>query len=97
MKITVEYNKNNKSFVLPKIKQADFIGAYSVLLTFNDGVKRKVNFGSFLKKSLHPTIRSYLDENNFKKFKIESGNIVWGQNWDLVFPVEQLYKGKINA
>jgi len=96
MKITVEYNSDN-SFFLPQIRQADFAGAYSVLLTFSDGVKRKVNFGGFLKKSLHPTIRSYLDENNFKKFKIERGNIVWGKNWDFAFPVEQLYEGKIKV
>jgi len=31
----------------------------------------------------------------FKKFKLEMGNIVWGKNWDMVFPVYNLYKGKI--
>ena len=51
--------------------------------------------GDFLKKSMHPIIRSYLKEEKFKKFYIDSGNIVWGKNWDLVFPIEQLYKGKI--
>jgi len=94
MKITVEYN-NNASFILPQVSQADFAGSYSVLLTFSNGVKRIVDFGRFLKKSVHPTIRSYLDENNFKKFKVERGNIVWGENWDLIFPIEQLYEGKI--
>ncbi|MDR3013778.1 MAG: DUF2442 domain-containing protein [Chitinispirillales bacterium] len=96
MKISVEY-KNEDIPITPQIKHADFIGAYSVLLTFSDGATRKVNFGEFLEKSMHPAIRAYLDENRFKKFKIESGNIVWGKNWDLIFPIEQLYKGKISV
>lgn len=33
--------------------------------------------------------------SNFKKFKIEKGNIVWGEDWDLIFPIEQLYNGKV--
>ena len=37
--------------------------------------------------------KSYLNENKFKKFKIEFGNIVWGKNWDLIFPIDKLYAG----
>ena len=31
----------------------------------------------------------------FKKFSLDDGNIVWGEDWDLVFPVEQLHAGYI--
>ena len=41
----------------------------------------------------HPLYNSYLNENKFKKFKIEFGNIVWGKNWDLIFPIDKLYAG----
>jgi hypothetical protein len=95
MKISVDYN-NDSSLILPRITQAKFAGNYSVLLTFSDGEVKKVNFGGFLKKSQHPAIRSYLDEQKFKNFKIENGNIVWGENWDLIFSIEQLYRGKID-
>ena len=27
--------------------------------------------------------------------QFENGNIVWGKNWDLIFPVEQLHSGKL--
>ena len=37
----------------------------------------------------------YLDERKFRQFKIEDGNIVWGKNWDLIFPIEQLHRGRI--
>ena len=95
MKISVDYNSDNY-VILPKITQAKFAGDYSVLLTFSDETVKKVNFSSFLKKSQHPAIRSYLDEQKFKNFKIEDGNIVWGENWDLIFSLEQLYCGKID-
>jgi hypothetical protein len=28
-----------------------------------------------------------------KKFKLEMGNIVWGKNWNLIFPIEMLRNG----
>lgn len=40
-------------------------------------------------------IETSLDENLFKCLKIENGNIVWGEDWDLIFPIEQLHKGEI--
>lgn len=27
--------------------------------------------------------------------QIEHGNIVWGKNWDMIFPIEQLHKGVV--
>jgi hypothetical protein len=95
MKITTDY-KNGNPDVLPQIAQAEYAGDYSVSLLFSDGVVKNVNFGNFLKKTTHPKIRSYLNEYEFKKFKIEDGNIVWGENWDLIFPIEQLYRGEID-
>jgi hypothetical protein len=94
MKISVEYNAKD-SFILPDIIQANLVGDYNVLLTFSDGVKRKVDFAAFLKKYPHPRHNKYNKPENFKRFKVESGNIVWGENWDLIFPLEQLYDGKI--
>lgn len=93
MKITVEYSKEKQ--IPLKIISAKYKNNYIVELLFNDNNKKEVKFGSFLKKSMHPTIRSYLKEEKFKKFYIDNGNIVWGKNWDLIFPIEQLYKGKI--
>lgn len=93
MKITVDYGKTEQTPL--KVVSAKYKNNYSVELIFNDDCKRVVKFGSFLRKSKHPVIQSYLKEEKFKKFRIDSGNIVWGKNWDLVFPIEQLYNGKI--
>ncbi|MDR2732386.1 MAG: DUF2442 domain-containing protein [Fibromonadaceae bacterium] len=93
MRIVVEYS--DKKHIPLKVVSAKYRNNYIVELAFSDNSKKSVRFGSFLKKSMHPTIRSYLKEEKFKKFYIDSGNIVWGKNWDLVFPIEQLHSGKI--
>ena len=75
---------------------ATYINNYVIRLMFNDNTSQDVDFGDFLKKNNpHSICEKYLDLENFKKFKIEDGNIVWGKNWDLVFSEEQLYKGKV--
>ena len=54
-----------------------------------------VDFGNFFETHSHPQYNKYKKVENFKKFKIENGNVVWGKDWDLIFPVSDLYKGKI--
>jgi len=77
------------------IVKAEYVGDLSVKIVFNDDTTNIVDVGTFIKNHPHPQYNKYLKENNFKKFKIDLGNIVWGENWDLIFPIEQLYKGKI--
>ena len=76
------------------IVSAKYVAPLSVELQFSDGTVKIVDIGSFIKAHPHPQYNSYLDEKKFKRFKIEMGNIVWGKNWDLVFPISALYNGK---
>jgi hypothetical protein len=92
MKITEE--KNDFPFDLIEIKSAKYIGDYAIRILFNDGSNRLVDFKKFLESSLHPSIRLYLDEAKFKKFEIIDGNLNWN-DYDLIFPVNDLYQGKI--
>jgi hypothetical protein len=75
------------------ILSAKYIAPLSVELTFSDGAVKRVDVGEFIRKHPHPQYDRYLDEKKFKTFKLEMGNIVWGKNWDLIFPVEALYRG----
>ena len=43
----------------------------------------------------HPQYNKYLDPRKFNRFTIDNGNVVWGKNWDLIFPIEQLHSGVI--
>ena len=76
------------------IVSAKYVAPLSVEMQFSDGTVKIVDIGSFIKAHPHPQYNSYLDEKKFKRFKIEMGNIVWGKNWDLVFPISALYNGK---
>lgn len=64
-------------------------------VVFNDGKKNIIDFSKFFDTHHHPQYNKYRKEENFKKFKIENGNIVWGKDWDMIFPVDELYQGKI--
>jgi hypothetical protein len=71
-------------------------GNHKLEIVFNDNKKTTVNFESFLKTHRHPQFNKYKKVENFKKFKIENGNIIWGRNWDMIFPLHELYEGKIS-
>lgn len=77
------------------VKDAEYIGGFKIEINFNDGTKRTVDFKGFLHQSHHPAIKKYLDEKIFKCFKIVDGNLNWN-DYDLIFPVSDLYNGKIS-
>lgn len=77
------------------IISAKDLGNLQVLIFFSDKKEQIVDIGDFIRRHPHPQYNKYLDPKKFKKFTIENGNIVWGKNWDLIFPIEQLYEGNI--
>ena len=59
------------------VVSAKYVAPLKVELHFNDGIIKTVDVGAFIRKHPHPQYNSYLNENKFKRFKIEFGNIVW--------------------
>jgi len=93
MKITV----SNTDFNLDKpltIVSAKNLGNYHILIEFNDGVEKFVDFSNFLSKAQHQSIKKYLDEALFGSFTIIDGNLNWN-DYDLIFPIADLYDGTI--
>ena len=87
-----------KQTQMPKVVQiesARFVAPYELRLQFDDGHESTVDFGPFLKSSEHPSIRVYLDLKQFKNFTLEDGMLHWN-DFDLVFPMADLYEGKIS-
>jgi hypothetical protein len=78
-----------------EIKRAEYIGEYKLRLQFSDGQERLVDFEPFLLDSSNPLIRKYLDLEKFKQFTLEYGDLQWN-DYDLCFPVADLYEGRIN-
>ena len=75
------------------ISRAEAVGNLSVNLFFNDNTSRIVNIGDYIRRHPHLQYNKYLDEKLFNTFQLEDGNIVWGEDWDLIFPIEQLHQG----
>ena len=92
MKITTEYN--DSSVELIEITAAKYIGDYAIRIYFSDATNHLVDFKPFLETSLHPSIKKYLEESNFRNYQIIDGNLNWN-DYDMIFPIEDLYKGKI--
>ncbi len=81
-------------YQITSVKKATYLGDYVIRVLFSDNSEQAVDFKSFLMNSSHPLILEYLDEKKFKDFKIIHGNINWN-DYELIFPIDDLYKGKI--
>jgi len=79
------------------VTNAKYIEGYKIKILFSDSTSRIIDFGVFLKENSHPQWDKYNDIKYFKKFKIENGNLVWGRDWDIIFPVHNLYIGNLMA
>ncbi len=76
------------------IRSAELAGHGRLHIVFDDGTEQGVDFRSFLQNSLHPDIRAYLDPARFATFRIEYGDLVWG-DYDLCFPIMDLYHNRL--
>ena len=76
------------------VVDASFVDPYRLEVLFSDGFVQTVDFGPFLRNSLNPLIRKYLDLSLFKDFTIENGDLHWHQH-ELCFPIADLYENRI--
>jgi Protein of unknown function (DUF2442) len=76
------------------IVSAEDAGDLRLRLHFDDGIEQVVDFKPFLSHAVHPDIRVYLDPVRFAAFRIEYGELVWG-DYDLCFPVIDLYRNQL--
>lgn len=94
MKIVVEYSDPVASDKILEINSAKYLSDYVIRVEFSDGIEKLIEFKPFLTKSLHPSILKYKDEKKFSNFSIQNGNLNWN-DYDLIFPISELYKGEI--
>jgi Protein of unknown function (DUF2442) len=76
------------------ILRAERLGDYRLAIDFDDGTKQVVDFKPFLISAQHPEIRAFLDMSKFSAFRIEYGDLVWG-DYALCFPIEDIYRNRI--
>ena len=76
------------------IVAAESVGECRLRLLFDDGIEQTINFKPFLAYAHHPDLRVYLDPAMFSTFRIEYGDLVWG-DYDLCFPIIDLYRNQL--
>ena len=64
-------------------------------LEFSDGTHQLVDIGAFIRRHPHPQYDKYLKPSNFRKCRLEYGNVCWDN--DLEFHIEDLYRNVISA
>lgn len=77
------------------IVSAEAAGELKLRLGFDDGATQVVNFKPFLMQAQHPDIRAFLDPEKFTNFRIEHGDLVWG-DYELCFPIIDLYRNTLS-
>lgn len=77
-----------------EVTEAKYVSGYKLLLTFNDGAVRVVDFGPFLARARNPDTTDYRDLKKFKSFHIQDGDLMWG-DYQMIFPIMDLYRGNI--
>lgn len=77
-----------------RVKEATYVPRYRVDITFNDGTRRVVDFGPFLKQARNPMFTKYRSAKEFKSFHIQDGDLMWG-DFEMLFPIMDLYDGNI--
>ncbi len=93
--IALEEKKKKRMPKVVRITGVRHVSGYKLGLRFSDGHVSTVDFEPFLKGSMHLSIRAYLDPRRFKKFTLEHGVLHWN-DFDLVFPMADLYEGRIS-
>ncbi len=77
------------------IVEATWVEGYKIRIKFRDLSLQIVDFGPYLAQNSHPYIAPYKDKEQFKTFRIDNGNLVWGDDWDMIFPNYKLHRGFI--
>ncbi len=80
--------------VVLEIKIAEYVEGYKLRLLFSDNKERIVDFEPFLQTSLNSMIQKYLNLDHFKNFTVKHGDLFWN-DYDLCFPIADLYEGRI--
>ncbi|TAE32942.1 MAG: DUF2442 domain-containing protein [Cytophagales bacterium] len=87
--------KNNQTHpVTVSVVSAVYVDSYTIRVTFSDRTERDIDFTRPFAK-LKGYYAQYREPALFRSFIIDGGNLVWGADWDVIFPLWSLYTGSI--
>jgi hypothetical protein len=74
-----------------EIISACYVQYFTITLTFSSGDNKLVDFLPLFHKHVKGDNLKYFAPQKFKRFIVKNGNIYWGRNEDVIFPVQLLY------
>jgi hypothetical protein len=72
------------------INSAEWIADFRIRLFFSNGKSKVVDFLPLFGKFVKGEYTKYFSPVLFKKFIVKNGNIYWGKNEDVIFPLHLL-------
>jgi hypothetical protein len=69
------------------ITSARYVQDFLIAITFSNGKTRLVDFLPLFQKHVKGDNLKYFAPQNFKKFIVKNGNIYWGKDEDVIFPL----------
>jgi hypothetical protein len=81
----------NRADVL-EVVSAEYLEPYKLNIRFSDNVERVVDFEPILRQ-FRP-LKKFLQLKKFQAFRLYNGNVQWN-NYEMIFPVQELYSGSI--
>ena len=80
------------------VVSATYLDGYRLLVAFSDGTSQEIDFAPVLNQFGATDYRAaYRQPQHFRAFAIENGNLVWGEDWDLIFPVWKLHQNRLTV
>lgn len=76
------------------IISAEQLDTHCLRLRFDDGTEQFVDSEPFLSHAVHPDIRSWLQPEKVASFRLEYGELAWG-DYALCFPIIDLYRNDV--
>ncbi len=88
-KSKVRRNKQKAQESNITIKSAKYIRDFMIALTFTNSETKLFDFLPIFQKYVKGVNIKYFAPQNFRKFIVKNGNIYWGKNEDIIFPVSK--------
>ncbi len=76
------------------VKSAKHLKSHILEIEFSNGDTKILDFAPFISSVGHPDYDRYKTEAGFLTFSVEDGNLNW-DDYTMIFPVENLYLGKL--
>lgn len=80
------------------VTAAHYLADYRLAVSFSDGTAQEIDFAPILDQFGPTDYRAiYRQPEHFCAFAIENGNLVWGEDWDLIFPIWKLHQNRLTV